>query len=245
MGIAAAKGLGIKCIGIDAKNFIDKTPHMILTVLWQAIRMYITRQITLKDTPEIMRLAEEGEDLVALQKLPPETILIRWINYHLAKAGQQRRVANLGKDLVDSFALFHVLNRLDDKLCTLDGINDADEKSRAQTMINNALALGVPDIVRPQDICAGNTKVNTLFVSYIFNTKHGLEDLTAEEYEAAGLIDDDIEGSKEERQFRLWINSLNIEGVFVNNLVDECRDGILLCKVVDRIAPGSINWKKT
>lgn len=245
MGIAAAKGLGIKCIGIDAKNFIDKTPHMILTVLWQAIRMYITQQITLKDTPEIMRLAEEGEDLVALQKLPPETILIRWINYHLAKAGQQRRVANLGKDLADSFALFHVLNRLDDKKCTLDGINDADEKSRAQTMINNALALGVPDVVRPQDICAGNTKVNTLFVSYIFNTKHGLEDLTAEEYEAAGLIDDDIEGSKEERQFRLWINSLNIEGVFVNNLVDECRDGILLCKVVDRIAPGSINWKKT
>ena len=39
--------------------------------------------------------------------------------------------------------------------------------------------------------------------------------------------------------------NLNIEGVFVNNLVDECRDGILLCKVVDRIAPGSINWKKT
>lgn len=192
-----------------------------------------------------MRLAEEGEDLQALQKLPPETILIRWVNYHLAKAGQQRRIKNLGNDLKDSFALFHVLNRLDDKKCTLDGINDADEKNRAQTMINNALALGVPDIVRAQDICTGNNKVNTLFVSYIFNTKHGLEDLTAEEYEAAGLIDDDIEGSKEERQFRLWINSLNIEGVFISNLVDECRDGIILCKVVDKISPGSINWKKT
>lgn len=42
MGIAAAKGLGIKMIGIDSNDFIKKTPHMILTVLWQAIRLYIT-----------------------------------------------------------------------------------------------------------------------------------------------------------------------------------------------------------
>ena len=32
-----------------------------------------------------------------------------------------------------------------------------------------------------------------MFVAYIFNHKHGLEELTAEEYEAAGMVDDDIE----------------------------------------------------
>lgn len=34
MGIAAAKGLGIRMIGIDPKDFIDKTPHLTLGVLW-------------------------------------------------------------------------------------------------------------------------------------------------------------------------------------------------------------------
>lgn len=34
MGIAAAKGIGIKLIGVDAKDFIDKTPHMVLTFVW-------------------------------------------------------------------------------------------------------------------------------------------------------------------------------------------------------------------
>jgi len=63
------------------------------------LRLAVSAQITLKDTPEIMRLAEEGEDLAALNKLPPEKILIRWINFHLKKAGQDRRVENLGKDL--------------------------------------------------------------------------------------------------------------------------------------------------
>jgi plastin-1 len=104
--------------------------------------------------------------------------LIRWINYHCAKAGVEKRVSNLGKDLSDSEALMYVLNRLDATKCPLDGIKEEDLISRAEKMINNSLALGVPDVVRPRDITTGNTKINTLFVSYIFNTKHGLEELT-------------------------------------------------------------------
>lgn len=104
--------------------------------------------------------------------------------------------------------------------------------------------MGVPDVVRPRDITTGNTKVNTLFVSYIFNTKHGLEDLTKEEYEMAGMVDDDVEGSKEERVFRFFINSLGLEDVYINNLYDDCSDGLVLAKVCDKIDPKSVDWKK-
>ena len=111
-------------------------------------------------------------------------------------------------------------------------------------MITNSQAIGVPQIVGPGHITAANVKINTLFVAYIFNTKHGLEELTEEEYAAAAMIDDDIEGTREERAFRLWINSLNLEGVYIDNLFDECRDGVILCKVVDKIWEGTIDWKK-
>lgn len=57
-----------------------------------------------------MRLAKEGEELKDLNKLKPEELLIRWINFHLEKAGQDRRVQNLGADLKDSKALLYVLN---------------------------------------------------------------------------------------------------------------------------------------
>lgn len=57
-----------------------------------------------------------------------------------------------------------------------------------------------------------------MLVAEIFNTKHGLDeeipDFVIPDY-------DDGEGSKEEKSFRLWINSLGIEGVFVNNLYDD------------------------
>lgn len=92
MGIAAAKGLGIKMIGIDANDFIKKTPHLILGCVWQVNKMLLSQHINLKDTPEIMRLAKDGEELHDLLKLSPDVILIRWINFHLEKEGVDKRV---------------------------------------------------------------------------------------------------------------------------------------------------------
>jgi plastin-1 len=175
-----------------------------------------------------MRLCEEEETLKDLQKLAVEKILIRWVNFHLNKAGQTRRITNLGKDLSDSFALFHVLNQLDKTKCPLEGIEDEDMTTRANKVITNSLALGVPDIVQAGDITKANTKVNSLYVAYIFNTKHGLPPLTEEEYQAAAMLDDDMEGTKEERSYRFWINSLGIEDCYVNDLFSDFNDGVLL-----------------
>lgn len=212
------------------------------------MRMYLTKAIDLQHVPELMRLAEEGEELKDLQKLPPETILIRWINYHLKKKEQERKVKNLGADLKDSIPLIYVLNSLDSTKCSLDALNEEDTVKRADMMIKSAEALGVvPALIRPYDIISGNVKLNTVFVASIFNHKHGLESLNEEEkeaYEAAKLIDDDIEGSREERAFRLWINSLNIEDLYVTSLSDEARDGLLMLKIIHKLNPNVIDWKK-
>jgi len=53
-----------------------------------------------------------------------------------------------------------------------------------------------------------------------------------------------VEGSREERSFRLWINSLDIEGVFINNLYEECRTGDLLLKVIHKIDPTVVEWNR-
>lgn len=56
----------------------------------------------------------------------------------------------------------------------MDGLNEKDETKRAYQMIKNATAMGVPEVVRPEDIVSSNVKINTVYVSYIFNTRHGL-----------------------------------------------------------------------
>jgi hypothetical protein len=196
-------------------------------------RLISTKSIQLKEVPEIMRLAKEGEELADLNKLPPENILIRWMNFHLKNAGQNE-ISNLGKDIADSKACLHVLNQLDSQ-CSTAAVAEADDLKRAELMLIESTKIGVPDVIGFRDIVKGNPKVNTIFIAEIFNTRHGLQELTKEEYEAAGMLDDDIEGSKEERAFRFWINSLGIEGVFIDNLYEEVRDGIVLLKVIDKI----------
>lgn len=65
-----------------------------------------------------------------------------------------------------------------------------------------------------------------------------------EAYEKAGIIDDDVEGSRDERAFRFWINSLNIDDVYIDDLIEDCRNGLVLLKVLDRLKPGSVDFKK-
>ena len=198
----------------------------------------------MNDTPELYRLLAEGEELKDLHNCPAENILIRWINFHLKNAGQERRVTNLGKDLQDSHALLYVLNQLDKNKCSLEALEESDDVKRAEKMIKNASSLGVPEIAQASDIVSANVKINTLYVSEIFQTRHGLQELTAEEYEAAKIINDDIEGSKEERQFRFWINSLDIEGLHINNLYEEARDGMVLLKVIHKLDNTAVDWKR-
>ena len=58
-----------------------------LGVIWQIVRMSITRSIDLKNVPEIANLLQDGEEIHDLLRLPAEAILIRWVNFHLKKNG--------------------------------------------------------------------------------------------------------------------------------------------------------------
>jgi len=210
------------------------------------MRLCLTKKISLKDCPEIMRLANEGESLQDMLKLPPESILIRWLNFHLKKVGTEKQVTNLGSDLKDSVALIQVLHSLDKDKCSTAALGESDLVKRADATIKTAESIEIPALVRPADIVSGNSKLLTIFVAEMFNTRHGLEQLNEEEKEAFekfGIIDDDVEGSREERSFRFWINSLNIEDVYIDNLYDDVSDGLVVLKVLDKLQSSSVNWK--
>lgn len=42
----------------------------------------------------------------------------------------------------------------------------------------------------------------------------------------------------------MWINSLNIEGLYINELFSGLADGVGILKIEDRVVPGSVNWKR-
>ena len=104
--------------------------------------------------------------------------------------------------------------------------------------------MGVPHILEGKDFTLANEDLNRIFVSLLFNTKHGLEELNEDELKKAEMIDDDIEGAADERAFRLWINSLGLDDVYIADLYDDVTDGLVLLKIIDKLKPGTVNWKK-
>jgi len=42
----------------------------------------------------------------------------------------------------------------------------------------------------------------------------------------------------------MWINSLNIEDGYIQNLFEDLKDGIKLAKLEDKLLPGCVDWKK-
>ena len=250
LAISAAKSIGLNCIGLNYDAIMDgKNYIMVLGLMWQVVKLVVMRNIQLKHHPELIRLLNPGEQLSDLLKLSPEQLLLRWFNYHLNAAGYDKKITNFSKDVKDSGKYTILLHQLNKNLCDKSALNEEDRKKRAKKVIDNSKKLGAESYITPDDIVAGNSKLNTLFVASIFNAYPGLEPATEQEmYEAAKLLDDDVEGAREERAFRMWINSLGLndengEPIHINNLYEESRDGLLLLRTLDKIKPGCVNWK--
>ena len=250
LAISAAKSIGLNVIGLNYEQISSgKNYIMVLGLMWQVVKLVVLSNIHLKHHPELIRLLNPGEQLSDLLKLSPEQLLLRWFNYHLKAAGYDKKITNFSGDVKDSEKYTILLNQLNKNLCDKSALNEPDKKKRAKKVIDNSKKLGAESYITPDDIVAGNSKLNTLFVASIFNAYPGLEPATEEEkYEAAKLLDDDVEGAREERAFRMWINSLGLtddngEPIHINNLYEESKDGILMLRTLDKIKPGVVNWK--
>jgi len=77
-----------------------------------AVQIGLFAAINLVQHKELVALLEEGETLDDLLLLSPEQILIRWVNYHLKRAGCGRQICNFTSDIKDSFAYVHLLNQI-------------------------------------------------------------------------------------------------------------------------------------
>ena len=114
--------------------------------------------------------------------------------------------------------------------------------------------MGLKPFLKAGDIVAGNSKLNLGLVATIFNANPGLAEMTVEETEELGddfaaldQLEEDAGDTREERSFRMWINSLNIQGLHVEkDLFSELSDtGLPVLQVMDCLQPGVVPWKKT
>ena len=244
LAISAAKSIGCRLVNVNPQLIFDRREHIILGLIWQIVRIKYLAKINLKETPYLLTIKEADEDIASLLKLPPEQLLIRWFNYHLKKSGYLREITNFSSDLKDGLAYTYLLNQINGGSCDKTGVLMVESKRTAK-VINDAKKILVETTMTAEEIMNGNPKLNLLFCAQIFNKAPGLSPPSeAVKKEAIVLLsNEDISDSREERCFRLWLNSLNLE-ININNLFEDLKDGLALLYTIEKIAPNLVDWRK-
>jgi plastin-1 len=273
LALAAASAAGVRVVNIDATDLLAGTPHLVLGLVWQLVRLALLARVDLAHHPGLAVLLAPGEgSLDALRELPAEALLLRWLNWHLEQAGRAERVRNFGRDLADSVAYAVVLARIAPPSAgggSLAPLALPDLRARAEAVVAITARLGerVQFAISAADICAGNEKLGLGFVAALFNAAPALEDQGSAEARgrlaalaaaaeaaaaaaaaAAPIVsaaerERALDESREERAFRMWMNSLGLDK-FVRSLFDDCRDGLALLQTMDTLRPGAVDWQR-
>eukprot|EP00010_Vexillifera_abyssalis_P002920 CAMPEP_0201551642 /NCGR_PEP_ID=MMETSP0173_2-20130828/8489_1 /ASSEMBLY_ACC=CAM_ASM_000268 /TAXON_ID=218659 /ORGANISM="Vexillifera sp., Strain DIVA3 564/2" /LENGTH=536 /DNA_ID=CAMNT_0047961949 /DNA_START=10 /DNA_END=1620 /DNA_ORIENTATION=+ len=239
LAIQSSKAIGCNVINIGAHDLMEGTPHLVLGLCWQIIKIGLFAKINLVNHPELYRLLEGDETVQDLLKLPVEDILIRWVNYHLAESGEtDRRVKNFTSDIKDSVVYTHLLAQIAPASKGVDknALNENDLNKRAELTLQQAEKLECRKFLRPKNIVNGHPKLNLAFVANLFNKWPALSPVDDEPIEI-------IEETREEKTYRNFMNSLGVDP-FVNNLYEDLRDGIVLIRLFKAIDDSIVDDKR-
>ncbi|OUC42873.1 hypothetical protein D917_10180, partial [Trichinella nativa] len=218
LAVNSARAIGCNIVNIDADDLAKGKPHLVLGLF---------SQIDLVHVPGLFRLLDEGENLNDLQRLSPEQILMRWVNYHLQQAGVSRKLNNFTTDVQDSFIYTHLLKQIapPDRNVTLDPLRiQNSDLERAESMLREADKLDCRAFVTAQDVINGVYKLNLAFVANLFNTWPGLKPPGEEELDN---IEEILEETREERTYRNWMNSVGVSPT-VNWLYSDLCSGLII-----------------
>ncbi|KAJ4981916.1 hypothetical protein NE237_032753 [Protea cynaroides] len=238
----SAKAIGCTVVNIGTQDLIEGRPHLLLGLISQIIKIQMLADLNLKKTPQLLELVDDSNEVEELITLAPEKILLRWMNFHLKKAGYKKTITNFSSDVKDGEAYAYLLNTLAPEHYSPDTLDIKDPTERAKLVLEHAERMDCNRYLTPKDIVEGSANLNLTFVAQIFHQRNGLSmDDTKSTF--AEMMEDDVQVSREERCFRLWINSLGIV-TYVNNVFEDIRNGWVLLEVLDKVSPGSVNWKQ-
>ncbi|KAE8675483.1 Fimbrin-3 [Hibiscus syriacus] len=223
LGLNSAKAIGCTVVNIGTLDLIEGRPNLLFSLIAQIIKIQLLADLNLKKTPQLVEVLKDDDgylqDIEELMGLAPEKVLLRWMNYHLKKGGYDIIVTNFSSDVKDAKAYAYLLNILAPEHSNTLTLDTKDVIERATLVLDHAERMG----------------------SQIFHQRNGLS-VDDEKISFEESVTDDVHLSRDERRFRLWMNSLGIE-TCVNNLFEDVKTGWALLEVLDKVAPGSVNWK--
>jgi len=175
LAIDGCKEIGCNVVNIGPEDLQRGTPHLILGLIWQVVKIGLLSRVNLDSHPELVAMLDPNEDLRTFINVAPEVNLLRWFNFHLKRQGHPRQVRNFGGDIKDAENYLVLLNSIAPNVVPRNAYKEPNPRKRAELVCNYAAQLDCLKFVTPDDINAGNEKLNLAFTAYMFNKLPGLE----------------------------------------------------------------------
>ncbi|XP_078165809.1 fimbrin-4-like [Carex rostrata] len=239
----SAKAIGCTVVNIGTQDMVEGRPHLILGIISQIIKIQLLADLNIRKTPQLVELVDDNQDLEELMGMGPEKMLLKWMNHHLKKAGYQKTVTNFSTDVKDGEAYAYLLKALAPEVSSETTTDVKDPNERAKMVIEQAEKLDCKRYLTPKDIVEGSPNLNLAFVAQIFQHRNGFTTDNKKIKITQATTPEDVIISREERSFRMWINSLGI-ATYVNNLFEDVKNGWVLLEVLDKVSPGCVRWKQ-
>ncbi|KAL2935760.1 Fimbrin-2 [Bienertia sinuspersici] len=237
----SAKAIGCTVVNIGTQDFIEGRRHLVLGLIAQIVKIQLLADLNLKKTPQLVELVDSSEDAEELMSLPPEKILLRWMNFQLRKSEYKKVVTNFSTDIKDGEAYAHLLSVLAPEHNNPLTLTAKDPLQRAKLVLEHADKMGCKRYLTAKDIVEGSPNLNLAFVAHIFQHRNGLSS-EAKDISFLETSPDDAQVSREERAFRFWLNSLG-NSTCIDNVFEDLRDGWILLETLDKVSPRIVNWK--
>ncbi|MBA0700309.1 hypothetical protein Goari_005614, partial [Gossypium aridum] len=180
----SAKAIGCTVVNIGTQDFIEG-------------RIQLLADLNLKKTPQLVELVDDSKekyyleeieisnllnairdnrglslnmptDVEELMSLPPEKILLRWMNFQLKKSSYKKIVTNFSTDVKDAEAYAHLLNVLAPEHSNPSTLAVKDPLQRAKLVLDHADRMGCKRYLTAKDIVDGSPNLNLAFVAHIF-----------------------------------------------------------------------------
>ncbi|KAH8494065.1 hypothetical protein H0E87_020724, partial [Populus deltoides] len=165
----SAKAIGCTVVNIGTQDLVEGRPHLLLGLISQIIKIQLLADLSLKKTPQLVELVDDNNDVEELMGLAPEKVLLKWMNFHLKKAGYEKPVLNFSSDLKDGKAYAYLLNVLAPEHCSPSTLDTKDPKERAKLVLDHAERMDCKRYLKPEDIVEGSPNLNLAFVAQIFH----------------------------------------------------------------------------
>ncbi|GAU37301.1 hypothetical protein TSUD_354570 [Trifolium subterraneum] len=164
----SAKAIGCTVVNIGTQDFIEGRRHLVLGVISQIIKIQLLADLNLKKTPQLLELLDDSKDMEELMNLPPEKILLRWMNFHLKKSEYKKIVTNFSSDVKDAEAYAHLLNVLAPEYTNPSTLAVKNPFERAKLVLEHSDKMGCKRYLTARDIVEGSPNLNLAFVAHIF-----------------------------------------------------------------------------